>query len=918
MDSSHLLNSLADASVRSLCLAIAAMIAIAVVRTRSAPVKHAVWTAVVCAMLALPVLSVALPAIPLRVLAPAATSVEPLPELVSGPQAAGPVTVKPAPERSPAGFGWPEFAAFAYAVIAVVLIGKLALGYLLSARLVRRSAPIEGAPIEVRSGALAESAAISVPLTVGWRRPHILFPAGWREWDRTKLAAVLAHEAAHVARRDWLVAALARLNTSIFWFHPLAWWMERKLAALAEEACDELSLAATGNRERYAEVLLEMADAVRKADGRIAWHAVTMARRSQVRQRVEAILDESRRLSRGMTKARWAAVLLCAVPLAYGAAALRFEQAQAPAQSEAKTPWPEGSYMDALSRGNRITPAEAQRLEGYLQANPEDLAARGSLISYYFLNAIREPRLKHIFWLIEHHPESEIAGFNSTGISPRVLLLNSESDYNRARDLWLEQVRTHGNDARVLGNAARFFLQPGADIATAADLLKRVAPLDPRGGWTTRLSTLYVNVIVGALRPRNPRFMEFPDETALAGRFKAELENSTDGALLSSVGWNLTRLARDGDNPDLAPAAELGERLMKRASELGAPVPSQAIVRAGVPGGVRGGISGGVQGGVLRGVPITPPPPPPPPPFVKNVMPEYPLLAKQARVQGTVTFVVRVGKDGNLQATNMVSGHPLLVPAASDALKQWVFRPWLVDGQPVEATFTIGMIFTLPPDGQGDGKVSLHVRQGAEPQGANLVPPSPPLPPNGRAPEVIERVPPVYPPLAKQARIQGTVRLRAEIGTDGKVVRLTLVGGHPLLVTAAQEALQQWKFKPAEVNGQPIQAATTVDVNFTLPPGETPTSINVAQPQRIRVGGNVQMANLIEKVDPVYPPAGARGAHTGHGAVQHHHRPRRTYERYPARIRPPAARAGRAGGRAAVGLQAHAAERCAGRSRDAG
>ncbi len=792
MDSSYLLNSLADASVRSLCLAAAAMIAIAVARTRSAPVKHAVWTSVVCAMLVLPVLSVALPAIPLRVLAPATTSIEPLPEVVSGPQAAGPVTVRPAPEPPPARLGWPEFAAFAYAVIAAALLGKLALGYLLATRLVRRSTPIEDAPVAVPGAALAESAAVSVPLTIGWRRPHILLPAGWREWDRTKLAAVLAHEGAHVARRDWLVAALARLNTSVFWFHPLGWWMERKLAALAEEACDESSLAATGDRERYAQVLLEMADAVRRADGRIAWHAVTMARRSQVRQRVEAILDESRRLSRGMTKARWAAVLLCAVPLAYGAAALRFEQA--PAQIDAKAPWLSGSYMDTLSRGNRITPDEAQRLEGYLQANPEDLTARGSLIAYYFQSGIREPRLKHIFWLIEHHPESEIAGFSSTGIAPRGGILNSESDYAQARDLWLEQVRTHGNDARVLGNAAQFFLQPGADLATAADLLKRVSALDPRGNWTARLSALYAKVIVG------------PDDPALAERVKAELDASSDGILLMSTASQLkTLIQRGGGGPELASAVEFAEKLRKRASEIGVPGPWRA------------------------------------PQVIQRVEPVYPPLAKQARIQGAVILRAEIGTDGKVLNTTVVSGHPLLIPAAQEAARQWTFKPADADGKTVRTFVTLEINFRLPP-----GEAPASSPQTTAPHSD--------LPPNGRPPEVLARVPPVYPPLAKQARVQGTVRLRAEIGTDGKLLNMTVVGGHPLLIPAAQEAVRQWTFKPAEADGQPIQAPVVLEINFTLPPGETPASGAAAPPLRIRVGANVQMANLIEKVEPVYPP----------------------------------------------------------------
>ncbi|HPQ14561.1 MAG TPA: M56 family metallopeptidase [Bryobacteraceae bacterium] len=75
-------------------------------------------------------------------------------------------------------------------------------------------------------------------------RPRILLLVCWRGWDRAKLEVVLANEAAHVARRDWLISILARVNTAIFWFHPLAWWLERKLAVLAQDACDEAPLRA--------------------------------------------------------------------------------------------------------------------------------------------------------------------------------------------------------------------------------------------------------------------------------------------------------------------------------------------------------------------------------------------------------------------------------------------------------------------------------------------------------------------------------------------------------------------------------------------------------------------------------------------------------------------------------------------------
>jgi protein TonB len=87
---------------------------------------------------------------------------------------------------------------------------------------------------------------------------------------------------------------------------------------------------------------------------------------------------------------------------------------------------------------------------------------------------------------------------------------------------------------------------------------------------------------------------------------------------------------------------------------------------------------------------------------------------------------------------------------------------------------------------------------------------------NVMAANLIHKVAPEYPDLAKQARIQGVVRFSVMIGKDGSVESLNLVSGHPLLVDAAKTAVQQWQYKPTLLNGEPVRVATTVDVNFNL------------------------------------------------------------------------------------------------------
>jgi protein TonB len=78
------------------------------------------------------------------------------------------------------------------------------------------------------------------------------------------------------------------------------------------------------------------------------------------------------------------------------------------------------------------------------------------------------------------------------------------------------------------------------------------------------------------------------------------------------------------------------------------------------------------------------------------------------------------------------------------------------------------------------------------------------------------RVNPVYPQLAKQARIQGVVVLEAEISTEGSIDNLRVISGHPLLTQAAMDAVKQWKYKPTLLNGEPVPVVTTITVNFAF------------------------------------------------------------------------------------------------------
>jgi periplasmic protein TonB len=147
---------------------------------------------------------------------------------------------------------------------------------------------------------------------------------------------------------------------------------------------------------------------------------------------------------------------------------------------------------------------------------------------------------------------------------------------------------------------------------------------------------------------------------------------------------------------------------MIKEEEAPPPMPVAGGVVGGVPGGVPGGQMGGVIGGIISAtshlgvVPVVAAPQRvrisqgvTKGLLIHRVEPPYPNLAKAARVQGEVVLKAVINTNGDIQDLQLVSGHPMLVPAAIAAVKQWRYKPYLLNGQPVEVETTITVIFTL-------------------------------------------------------------------------------------------------------------------------------------------------------------------------------------------------------------------------------
>ena len=145
---------------------------------------------------------------------------------------------------------------------------------------------------------------------------------------------------------------------------------------------------------------------------------------------------------------------------------------------------------------------------------------------------------------------------------------------------------------------------------------------------------------------------------------------------------------------------------------------------------------------------------------------------------------------------------------------------------------------------------------------------------------LIRRVAPVYPPLARQARIQGIVTLKVIVSKDGEVRAAEPVSGHPMLAPAAIAAVKQWRYTPYMQDGEPVEVTTTIQVHFQIadkPPvssadGAHPDNSGIpaldggiagavdaattplpAPPQRVRVSSGVASGLIVSKVPPRYP-----------------------------------------------------------------
>lgn len=187
------------------------------------------------------------------------------------------------------------------------------------------------------------------------------------------------------------------------------------------------------------------------------------------------------------------------------------------------------------------------------------------------------------------------------------------------------------------------------------------------------------------------------------------------------------------------------------------------------------------------------------------VEPAYPLVAVKRKLQGPVVLKAAIDERGEIQGVSVVSGDPLLAEAATQAVKQWKFAPFIKGGSPVKVSASVPFSFIFIDKGSAVPHLddaAMKIIWLSKENTAHL--------------KILNRVEPVYPPVAKSTRVQGAVILTVVIGKDGGIHQINVLSGHPFLVDAAVAAVKQWRYQPYVFNGEPVEIQSEISVNFSI------------------------------------------------------------------------------------------------------
>jgi protein TonB len=236
-------------------------------------------------------------------------------------------------------------------------------------------------------------------------------------------------------------------------------------------------------------------------------------------------------------------------------------------------------------------------------------------------------------------------------------------------------------------------------------LIESGGKLSTKRGMTTTLSFLFQMVLIGILVLLPLIFTEALPKAQLMTFLVAPPPPPPPPPPPAAEPIKVVKIQSEIINGQLRTPTKIPEKIQMIKEEEAPPMMASGGVMGGVPGGVPGGQMGGVIGGIINSAAAVPRVATPQRVrvsqgvsqglIIRKVQPNYPPLARSARIQGNVLLAAVISKDGAIEGLHVISGHPMLVPAALDAVKQWKYKPYLLNGDAVEVETQITVIFSL-------------------------------------------------------------------------------------------------------------------------------------------------------------------------------------------------------------------------------
>ncbi len=570
----------------------------------------------------------------------------------------------------------------------LIRIGWLATGFWRLARLRRHSRPLRPVSSWSVEADLLVSDAISSPVTFGLLRPAVLLPANFSELDAPVQDAILCHEILHVRRRDWLFTLVEELVRSVFWFHPAIWWLLGEIGLAREQVVDRQVVELTRSRDEYLDALLAIAGAKPRLD---LAPAPLFLRKRHLKQRVMSIMKEVQ-----MSKTRSISSLaagLGILALACWFVTATFPLSAAP-QTVADGP---GVTVDTggavMHRTAIVYPeaARAKRVQGAVTLEAT-VDGSGNVVETRVLSGPVELRRAAQQSVLNWHFATD------TSMNTRMVKVNFElpaQSSTPAARAFPSRADGPGQPrrGRSQNQGPPFANQrPGIPAASAGC---RRAPTVPRparrvagesGTLTQRLGSAALEgkrvgrIYIGGLSDQSRSDLMSHLQIHLGDTLTAD---SLDRARaeVRAFDEHLTVGTATTPNGEVALMIQMPGSAGMDVGGSGS-IAATAAMPPPADGTKRITIGGNVQQAKL----------------VSQTRPVYPPLAKQARISGVVHLSALIGKEGNVINLAVISGHPLLIPSALDAVKTWVYHTTLLNGDPVEVLTQIDVNYTLSDD----------------------------------------------------------------------------------------------------------------------------------------------------------------------------------------------------------------------------